>query len=110
MDYRGLLMAVALLGGCDAERVPDSTVELPSVRVVATVYAVQDSAGQTPCYTAPDVTAGVSVTLRNGQRVDLVSVQEGMLQRGGQFWLHVYPRLGHRPSCYINANSLVPVA
>jgi hypothetical protein len=48
--------------------------------------------------------------LRNGQLVDLVAEQEGIIQRGTQFWLHVYPRLSHRPSCYLNVDSLVPVS
>lgn len=110
MYYCGLLLAASLLGGCKDETTQPTTVELPPTRVVATVYAANDDSGATPCFRAPDATSHIVTLLRNGQLADLVSLQEGTLKRGDQFWLHVYPRLGHRPSCYINTRQLVPVS
>lgn len=109
MYYCGLLVAAALLGGCKQETAQPA-VELSPTRVVATVYATNDDSGNTPCYRAPDANSHIVTLLRNGQLTDLVSLKEGTIKRGEQYWLHVYPRLGHRPSCYINTVQLVPVS
>ncbi len=109
MYYCGFLLAASLLGGCKDETT-QPTVELPPTRVVATVYAAHDSSDTTPCLREPDAASHITTLLRNGQLADLVSLEEGTIKRGGQYWLHVYPRLGHRPSCYINTRQLVPVS
>ncbi|QTR53395.1 hypothetical protein [Thiothrix unzii] len=110
MYYCRWLVLVALLGGCKDSTAPATPVEIPEQRVVATVYVVNASSGSANCYRTPDSNAPSVATLRNGQLVDLVAEQEGIIQRGTQFWLHVYPRLSHRPSCYLNVDSLVPVS
>ncbi|MEZ5449535.1 MAG: hypothetical protein R3E89_11290 [Thiolinea sp.] len=81
-------------------------------RPVATVYKIKgsDTTSEVACRRAPTASASVMTTLRPGQRVDLVSLEEGMLETGGEFWLHVYPPLSHRPSCYINTRYLIPYA
>lgn len=103
----GLLLASALVSGCDSETQPTAQSDPLTTRPVATVYHVRTGTGAATCYKKPDGQA-ISTTLNNGQVVDLVSVKEGTLQRNDEFWLHVYPRLGHRPSCYINTRYLVP--
>lgn len=108
-DYCGLLLVAALLGGC-GQKTSLPGIELPPTRMVATVYAVQASTGAIPCYREPDTGSPVVTQLRNQQLVDLVSLQDGMVQRGEEFWLHVYPRIGHRPACYLNIRHLVPVS
>lgn len=110
MYYCGFLLAASLLGGCKDETTQPTTVELPPTRIVATVYETQSDSGDTLCFREPDAVAHIVTVLRDGQLVDLVSLEEGTLKRGDQFWLHVYPRLGHRPSCYINTRQLVPVS
>lgn len=109
MYYCGFLVAATLLGGCKQETA-QPVVELPPTRVVATVYAVNNESGDTPCYRAPDANSHIVTLLRNGQLTDLVSLNEGTIKQGGEYWLHIYPRLGHRPSCYINTDQLVPVS
>ncbi|MBU0656371.1 MAG: hypothetical protein KJ914_14710 [Gammaproteobacteria bacterium] len=109
MYYCGFLLAATLLGGCRQETTQPS-VELPPNRVVATVYAANADTGDVACHRAPDATAPIVTLLRNGQLADLVSQEEGTFKRGEEYWLHVYPRLGHRPSCYINTSQLVPVS
>lgn len=110
MYYCGLLFAAALLGGCKDEMSPHNAQELPPARVVATVYAVHSTTGNTPCYRNPDPTSGIITRLMEGQLADLVSPQEKLIPQGNNYWLHIYPRLGHRPSCYINVKQLVPVS
>lgn len=110
MYYCGILLAATLLGGCKNETSPPQVAELPPARVVATVYAARSDTGNTACHRAPAAASALVSTLSNGQLADLVSMQEGVVKNGNDYWLHVYPRLGHRPSCYININQLVPVS
>jgi hypothetical protein len=110
MPYRIFLFITLLLSGCKHETSPALEEALPPARVVATVYAVHSEAGSAACYRAPDATSPVVTTLSNGQKADLVSSQEKVIQQGDNYWLHIYPRLGHRPSCYININQLVPIS
>ena len=84
-----------------------------SSRPIATVYKVNTVAlNYTPieCRRSPAQTAEVMIRLYNGSLVDLVSIEEGMLKRDNLYWLHVYPPLSHRPSCYIDVRYLVPYA
>ncbi len=82
----------------------------PLTALVATVYHVSSTSGNTPCYRTPDADAPIVTLLREKQLVDLVSLEAGMVQTGQDYWLHVYPRIGHRPTCYINVRNLVPVS
>lgn len=109
-NYCGFLLAVTLLGGCKDNTLQPTTVELPPTRIVATVYAAHSSSGNTPCFRGPAATSPIVVTLSDGQLADLVSMEGSMVQTGQEYWLHVYPRIGHRPSCYIDSRNLVPVS
>jgi predicted small lipoprotein YifL len=107
--YRGLLLIATLSSGC-GQKAPQSLLELPSSRRIATVYAINTPAGEISCYRAPAQDAPVVTQLRDQQLVDLVSMQNGMVQHNGDYWLHVYPRSGHRPACYLNIQHLMPVS
>lgn len=106
----GFLLAAILLGGCQDKPSSAGAVELPPNRPVATVYQVSAVSGNVACHRSAATDAPIVTVLREQQLVDLVSAQEGMLQQGGEYWLHVYPRIGHRPACYINVRNLVPVS
>lgn len=111
MYYCGILIAAILLSGCkdSAQQSPHVEV-IPQARAVARVYQVISPAGSVACYRAADSQSPIVTVLQAGQLVDLVSAEEGTLQQGKNFWLRVYPRLGHRPSCHVNVLNLVPVS
>ena len=81
-----------------------------TTRKVATIYQIQAGAQCVACLHEPNTKARTTNILKNGQLVDLVALEEGMVKKGQDYWLHVYPRLSHRPACYINARALVPIA
>jgi len=84
-----------------------------SSRPIATVYKVNTVAinyAPIECRRSPAKNADVMIRLYNGSLVDLVALEEGMLKRDDTYWLHVYPPLSHRPSCYIDVRYLVPYA
>lgn len=97
-----------MLGGCQDKPPQPAGVELPAGRSIATVYHVTSPSGSAACYRFPVSSAPVVTVLREQQQVDLVAVDEGMTTTDGEYWLHVYPRIGHRPACYINVRNLVP--
>ncbi len=104
----GLLLSVLTLGGCEDEPAPVARERLLE-RPVATTYQINANPEHViGCYRKPDTASERLTQLEKGQLVDLVSVEEGMYQRGNDFWLHVYPRLSHRPACFINVRWLVP--
>lgn len=110
MYYCGLLFVAVLLGGCKDQTSPVDHTQLPSTRVTATVYAVQPDNGSANCYRDADAGSSVVTKLQTGQLTDLASPDEKVIPQGQNYWLHVYPRLSHRPSCYINVRQLVPVS
>ena len=79
-------------------------------RKVATIYQIQADDQGVACLHEPTAKARTTNILKNGQLVDLVALEEGMVKEGQDYWLHVYPRLSHRPACYINTRALVPIA
>ncbi len=79
-------------------------------RKVATIYQIQAGDQGVACLHEPNTKARTTNILKNGQLVDLVALEEGMVKKGQDYWLHVYPRLSHRPACYINTRALVPIA
>lgn len=86
--------------------VSDTSESILESRPVATTYrTIQRS----QCYQAPDRQSDLITSLSANRLVDLVSINNATMRANGRFWLHVYPRLSHRPSCYIEARNLVPV-
>ncbi len=84
-----------------------------SSRPIARVYKINTLAinyAPIECRRSPEQNAEVMIRLYNGSLVDLVAIEEGMLKHDGVYWLHVYPPLSHRPSCYIDVRYLVPYA
>ncbi|MFI0399882.1 MAG: hypothetical protein ACH34X_12410 [Thiolinea sp.] len=84
-----------------------------SSRPIATVYKVNTITidyAPIECRRSPAKNSDVMIRLYNGSLVDLVALEEGMLKRDDTYWLHVYPPLSHRPSCYIDVRYLVPYA
>lgn len=95
-----------LLAACDSELLPIT--DLPNHRTVATTYEVQSQ--QAKCHQKPKASSRVIATLKYKQLVDLVSLDTQLIPEGERLWLHVYPRLNHRYSCYLNTRDLIPVA
>lgn len=110
---QGVLLVALVLSGCNEEelRIINIMPNLSNERVVATVYRIKAPSLEepVPCYRLPSENSTRLTRLRDGQLVDLVAVEDGMIQNGDEFWLHVYPRLTHRTSCYINTRHLIPV-
>lgn len=87
------------------ETVSDDETVLESRPVATTYRTIQASR----CYQSPDTQSDLIASLAANRLVDLVSINNATMRANGRFWLHVYPRLSHRPSCYIEARNLVPV-
>lgn len=93
--------------GCESIDLPFDF-PLPNDRIIATTYEVQSP--QANCHRKPQQTSRSLITLKRGYLVDLVSLEEKLIQEGDIFWLHVYPRLSHRYSCYMDVKHLIPRA
>ncbi len=104
----GLLLT--MLGGCHETPPPPQADIRITNRPVATVYKVKadTNADYVRCYRIQQNNITEMTRLQNEQLVDIVAVEEGLLRFNHQLWLHVYPRLTHRPSCYVNVNNLIP--
>ncbi|HPY40569.1 MAG TPA: hypothetical protein PLM98_08630 [Thiolinea sp.] len=110
--YFFIIFLTALLSACTDNGSILNIADVSS-RPIATVYKVNTTAidyAPIECRRAPVATADVMIRLYNGSLVDLVAIEEGMLKRDNTYWLHVYPPLSHRPSCYIDVRYLVPYA
>lgn len=110
--YLFIIFSTALLTAC-ADNGNILTIADLSSRPIATVYKVNTAAinyAPVECRRSPAQNAQVMIRLYNGSLVDLVAIEEGMLKRDNLYWLHVYPPLSHRPSCYIDVRYLVPHA
>ncbi|HPE59632.1 MAG TPA: hypothetical protein PLB10_04775 [Thiolinea sp.] len=79
-------------------------------RQVATVYRVRlpENGTNVPCYRQLRVRNEVNAWLLEDDLVTLVDMDEGMYQRDGGYWLHVYPPLSHRPTCFVDTRYLIP--
>lgn len=108
--FLGFILSLSL-SACDeeGEGLTESTPPLTE-RPVATLYLIKPKPDNSlvPCYQGADPSSTLVTHLKSGDIVSLVAIEEGLLQRGSEFWLHVYPKLSHRPSCYVNTRSLVP--
>lgn len=110
--YFFILSITALLTACTDNGNLLNIADMSS-RPIATVYKVNTAAlnyAPIECRRAPAQKAEVMIRLYNGSLVDLVAIEEGMLKRDDSYWLHVYPPLSHRPSCYMDVRYLVPYA
>lgn len=75
-------------------------------RQIATTYRTLNA---TNCHQTASIQSPIIADLRTNRLVDLVAVKGSVIRAENIHWLHVYPRLSHRPSCYIPMTNLVPV-
>jgi hypothetical protein len=114
MKTKKLVMGIMMLWlstlvlACNQDTETNISTPLPELenRPVATTYRTNT---ETKCYQQASKQANIIATLPAGRLVDLVSLQGANMRSEGILWLHVYPRLSHRPSCYIETRNLVPV-
>lgn len=110
--YFFIILITSLLTACTDDGSILNIADISS-RPIATVYKVNTAAidyAPIECRRSPAKQAEVLIRLYNGSLVDLVALEEGMIKRHNHYWLHVYPPLSHRPSCYIDVRYLVPHA
>jgi hypothetical protein len=110
--YLVILFSITLLSACVDNGNVLNIADISS-RPIATVYKINTAAinyAPIECRRQPATNAEVMIRIYNGSLVDLVSIEEGMLKRDDSYWLHVYPPLSHRPSCYIDVRYLAPYA
>lgn len=103
-----MLWVSSFLLACNKDTETSTPEPLPALesRPVATTYSTNT---ETKCFQQASKQANIIATLPKGRLVDLVSLNGANIQAEGLSWLHVYPRLSHRPSCYIETRNLVPV-
>lgn len=79
-------------------------------RTVATVYKIKtdESDDKVECYRINASGRSPMTILKKNQLVDIVAIKDGLRRFEGELWLNIYPRLSHRPSCYVNINNLIP--
>lgn len=111
MKLYGMLLVNLLLGACQ-EEIPTNlhtpaTAPLATSRIVATVYRIR-SAEHVPCYQQPNVQSSTLSLLKDGELLDLPSLQETLVPDGTEYWLRLLPRSAQREGCYINVRQLVP--
>jgi hypothetical protein len=108
MPLSGLLFA--LVSGCEQPAPPPQADIRITDRPVATIYKVKAATDtQTVrCYRLQNTGMTEMTRLQDEQLVNIVAIEEGLLQFDNQLWLHIYPRLTHRPSCYVNVDNLIP--
>ncbi len=116
-----LLMSLLLLSGtmigCAGEGTdaddgsPVSQLDSMAItRVVAEEYLVlQASEEEGGCRASPTREAASLLSLNEGQKVKLVSLQERGISNNGDFWLHVYANGNTSQACYVLAEILVPI-
>lgn len=103
-----MLWVSTLVLACNQDTTNNTSTPLPALenRPVATTYRTST---ESKCYQQASKQANIIATLPKGRLVDLVSLNGASMRAEGLSWLHVYPRLSHRPSCYIETRNLVPV-
>ncbi|MEZ5451182.1 MAG: hypothetical protein R3E95_03645 [Thiolinea sp.] len=110
-NYQSLIIiSMALVShSCEDAPLPSGLPPAAS-RPIATLYKVRtDNADErVPCYHIDENGLDRLTRLRNDQIVEIVDIRAGLRRYQGDLWLHVYPRLSHRPSCYVNVDNLIP--
>ena len=104
-----LLVAILDIAGCHDEVVVNN--DRPNKdRPVATTYKIKTNgdADTVQCFRIQNTEISQLTTLKKDQLVDIVAVEQGLRRFDGQLWLNIYPKLTHRPSCYVNINNLIP--
>ncbi len=103
-----LLSGLLMISGCDNPPPPQADVRITN-RPVATVYKVKaTNTGIVQCYRIQSSGMTKITQLQSGQLVDIVAVEEGLIKLNDKLWLQIYPRLTHRPGCYVNVDNLIP--
>lgn len=103
-----LLSGLLMISGCDNPPPPQADVRITN-RPVATVYKVKTTnTGIVQCYRIQSSGMTKITQLQSGQLVDIVAVEEGLIKLNDKLWLQIYPRLTHRPGCYVNVDNLIP--
>jgi hypothetical protein len=114
MKIKTIIMGIIMLWvstfvlACNQDTEISTPKPLPTLenRPVATTYRTNT---ESKCYQQASKQANIIATLPAGRLVDLVSLNGASMRAEGLSWIHVYPRLSHRPSCYIETRNLVPV-
>lgn len=103
-----LLSGLLMMSGCDNPPPPQADVKITD-RPVATVYKVKATGTETvQCYRIQNADMTKITQLQSDQLVNIVAVEEGLVKFDDQLWLQIYPRLTHRPGCYVNVDNLIP--
>lgn len=101
-----LIVFGGLISGCENQYATTNTQYANHQRLIATTYRTLNA---TNCHQRASMRSVIIADLRANRFVDLVAVRGSVIRAEGIDWLHVYPRLSHRPSCYIPMTNLVPV-
>ena len=103
-----LLSGLLMVSGCDNPPPPQADVRITD-RPVATVYKVRaTNTDNVQCYRIRNSAMAKITTLKNEQLVEIVAIEEGLIKFNDKLWLQIYPRLTHRPGCYVNVDNLIP--
>ncbi|MGV6808871.1 MAG: hypothetical protein ACWA5U_03245 [bacterium] len=94
-----------VLSACENTKTSYATAST-NERQIATTYRTLNA---TNCHQAASIQSPIIADLRANRLVDLVAVKGSVIHAENIHWLHVYPHLSHRPSCYIPMTNLVPV-
>ena len=110
-----LLLLSGLIVGCAGDSADDGSSANPSdsmalTRVVAKEYIVLASReDEMHCRATPARDTSSVLSLKEGQKLSLVSLQESGVSNGGDFWLHVYVGGNSSNACYVLAEILAPI-
>lgn len=106
--YPILLTGLLLMAGCDSPPPPQVDVRITD-RPIATIYKIKaTNTEKVQCYRIQNADMTKITTLHSEELVNIVAVEEGLIQFDNQLWLQIYPRLTHRPGCYVNVDNLIP--
>ena len=103
-----LMSGLLVISGCDNPPPPQADVRITN-RPVATVYKIRATkTDNVQCYRIRNSVMTKITTLKNKELVEIVAIEEGLVKFNDKLWLQIYPRLTHRPGCYVNVDNLIP--